>query len=68
LQGQLDGYRATFGHLLRTETFEAAIVLNEFGRLPENLSQHARGSEEYPIMHAMGGAGLIFAADSVVPK
>jgi mercuric ion transport protein len=119
VQAQLDGYRAAFEHLLRTETFEggvrwifknragldhelrnlaekehqcctffkfelrtagetivwettarqeAATVLEEFGRLPERLSQHARGSEEQPIKQAIRGAGLIFAADTVGTK
>jgi hypothetical protein len=47
---------------------EAASVLEEFGRLPERLSQHALGSEEQPIKHAIGGAGLIFAADTLGSK
>lgn len=119
VQGQLDGYRAAFRHLLRTEKFdngvrwvfknqpgldaelrnlaekehqccsffkfdlratgdtlvwettarkEAASVLEEFGRLPERLSQHARGSEEQPIKQAISGAGLIFAADTLGSK
>jgi len=114
VQGQLDGYRAAFAHLLRTEKFEggvrwvfpnrpglavelrnlaekehqccsffafdlrtagetivwetsasqeAASVLDEFGRLPERLKQHPRGSEEEAIKQAISGAGLIFAAD-----
>ncbi len=119
VQGQLDGYRAVFRHLLRTEKFEngvrwvfknepgldtelrnlaakehqccsffkfdlratgdtlvwettarkeAASVLEEFGRLPERLSQHASGSEEQPIKQAITGAGLIFAADTLGSK
>jgi len=119
VQGQLDGYRAVFQHLLRTEKFdggvrwvfsnppgladqlrnlaekeqqccrffkfdlrvvgetiwwettaskEAAAVLDEFGRLPERLSQHPRGSEEEPIKQAISGVGLIFAADTHGPK
>jgi hypothetical protein len=39
-------------------------VLDEFARLPERLSQHQRGSEEEPIKQAIGGAGVIFAADT----
>jgi hypothetical protein len=119
VQGQLDGYRAAFEHLLRTEEFEggvrwvfsnrpgldaelrnlaekerqccsffkfdlrttgetivwettarqeAALVLEEFGRLPERLRQHTRGSEQQPIKQAISGAGLIFAADTLEPK
>jgi hypothetical protein len=115
MQGQLDGYRAAFAHLLRVEKFEgrvcwvftarpglreklrnlaekehqccrffkfdlraagdtivwettaradAAQVLDEFARLPERLSQHDRGHEAQPIKEAIGGAGLIFAADT----
>lgn len=119
VQGQLDGYRAVFEHLLRTEKFEggvrwvfsnrpgldaelrnlaekerqccsffkfdlrstgeaivwettareeAASVLEEFGRLPERLRQHTRGSEQQPIKQAISGAGLIFAADTLESK
>jgi mercuric ion transport protein len=116
VQGQLDGYRAVFQHLLRIEKFdggvrwvfrnrpglaallrnlaekehqccaffkfdlraagqtivwettaskEAAAVLDEFGRLPERLSQHPRGNdEEEAIKQAISDAGLIFAADT----
>ena len=114
VQGQLDGYRAVFQHLLRSEKFdggvrwvfpnrpglaaqlrnlaekehqccsffkfdlraigqtiiwettaskEASAVLDEFGRLPERLSQHPRGNEEEAIKQAISGAGLMFAAD-----
>jgi hypothetical protein len=48
-----------------TANQEAAAVLHEFARLPERLSQHARGSEVQPIKEAIGGAGLIFAADAL---
>ena len=119
VQGQLDGYRAAFEHLLRVKKFEggvrwvfqnrrglgdalrnlaekehqccsffkfdlrtagetivwetkaskeAAAVLEEFARLPERLSQHARGSEAQPIKEAIGSAGLIFAADTLGSK
>ena len=119
VQDQLDGYRAAFDHLIRTEKFEggvrwifenrpgldaelrnlaekehqccsffkfdlrttgetivwettahkeAATVLEEFGRLPERLNEHARGSEQEPIKQAIGGAGLIFAADTLGSK
>jgi hypothetical protein len=114
VQGQLDGYRAAFEHLLEVENHEgrvrwvftnrpglrdelrklaenehqcckffkfdlradgdtivwettaspdAAQVLDEFARLPERLSQHERGREAQPVKEAIGGAGLIFAAD-----
>jgi hypothetical protein len=119
VQGQLDGYRAAFQHLLRTENFEngvrwvfanhpgldaelrnvaenehrccsffkfdlrvegdtilwetraapaAAKVLAEYARLPERLAQHSRGSEAPVIKQAIGGAGLIFAADTAASK
>jgi len=41
----------------------AARVLEEYARLPERLTQHARGSEVQPIKEAISGAGLSFAAD-----
>lgn len=44
---------------------DAAQVLDEFARLPERLSQHARGNEVQPIKEAIGGAGLTFAADKL---
>jgi hypothetical protein len=47
-----------------TASKEAGRVLDEFARLPERLSQHARGSEVAPIKQAIGDAGLIFAADA----
>ncbi len=119
VQGQLDGYRAAFAHLLCTEKVdgavrwvfanrpglsgdlrnlakkehrccsffkfdlrivgetivwqttaheEAAAVLDEFARLPDRLGQHSRGNEVQPIKEAIGGAGLIFAADVPPPK
>ena len=119
VQGQLDGYRAAFQHLLRTEKSDGAVrwvfanrpglsvglrklaekehrccsffkfdlrlvgetiiwettahedaaaVLDEFARLPDRLSQHSRGDEVQPIKAAIGGAGLIFAADAPPPK
>jgi hypothetical protein len=119
VQGQLDGYRAAFEHLLRVEKFEggvrwffpnrpglgdelrnlaekehqccrffkfdlrangdtivwettaspdAAQVLDEFARLPERLREHDRGHEAQPIKEAIGGAGLIFAADMPRPE
>jgi hypothetical protein len=51
-----------------TASKEASRVLDEFARLPERLSEHARGSEVAPIKQAMGEAGLIFAADAPWPK
>ena len=47
-----------------TANKDAARVLEEFARLPERLSQHARGSEVQAIKEAIGDAGLIFAADA----
>jgi hypothetical protein len=47
---------------------DASAVLAEFARLPERLSQHARGAEVQPIKDAIGGAGLIFAADNLGSK
>lgn len=115
VQGQLDGYRAAFEHLVRTERFpggvrwifakhsgldaklrelarnehqccrffqfdlrqtddgivwettarpEAAAVLHEFGRLPEQLRDQPRGHETEAIKERITGAGLVFAADS----
>lgn len=119
VQGQLDGYRSAFEHLLRTEKLEggvrwvfkrrpgldtelrnlaereqqccsffkfdlwttgetivwettaskeAASVLDEFGRLPERLSQPTRGSEQQAVKQAISRAGLIFAADTLGSK
>jgi hypothetical protein len=51
-----------------TASKEAARVLDEFARLPEQLSQHARGSEVAPIKQAIGDAGLSFAADAAGAK
>ena len=119
VQGQLDGYRAAFQHLLRIEEFEngvrwvfanrpgldtelrnlaekehqccsffkfdlrvegdtirwetratkaAAAVLAEYARLPDQLALHPKGREAPVIKRAIGGAGLIFAADSATPK
>jgi hypothetical protein len=50
-----------------TASKEAARVLDEFARLPERLSQHARGSEVAPIKRAMDDAGLTFATDAGEP-
>lgn len=47
---------------------DAARVLEEFARLSERLSQHARGSAVEPIKEAIGGAGLTFAADTLGSK
>jgi hypothetical protein len=47
-----------------TASQEAAGVLDEFARLPERLSQHARGSEMAAIKQAFCDAGLIFASDA----
>jgi len=119
VQGQLDGYRAAFEHLLRSEKFdggvrwvfsnrpglaarlrklaknehqccsffefdlraagetiiwqttasiEAAAVLDEFGRLPERLSQHSEGKDQAAIKQAISRAGLSFAADTLGSK
>jgi hypothetical protein len=119
VQGQLDGYRAAFKHLLRVERFEggarwvfanrpgldaelrnlaekehhccsffkfdvraegptlvwettaragASKVLDEFARLPERLNQNPQGDEVQRIKHAIGKAGLIFAADTTGAK
>lgn len=51
-----------------TASKDAARVLNEFARLPERLSQHARGRDVQPIKEAIGSAGLIFAADTLGSK
>lgn len=115
VQGQLDGYRAAFKHLIRVERVgnsarwvfanrpgldmelrnlaanehqccsffkfdlrtagdtivwettsneDGRAVLDEFARLPERLNQHPKGNETQPIKEAIGGAGLIFAADA----
>lgn len=47
---------------------EAAPVLDEFARLPERLSQHARGSAVQPIKQAIEAAGLSFASDASGPS
>jgi len=50
-----------------TATPDASQVLDEFARLPERLSQHARGRAVEPIKQAIGAAGLSFASDASGP-
>lgn len=45
-------------------TPDAAQVLDEFARLPERLSQSARGNAVQPIKQAIGAAGLRFASEA----